>query len=173
MSRWPNMVMQLILGYNNVLAIKFSPDEDRMYLQYVWYLAAPERQALPRIAKGCNGCQRPAVGSQRSVQVRCGTRGSERDGRRGGTGGTKSWPGDPRRCWSARLGHRGPTNGTVQAKRNSCKLAQPVLPAGHARWSLRPLAREQEAREVVTEISYETVRRPSKKRTDALASGLA
>ena len=51
------------------------------------------------------------------------------------------------------------------------QLAQSTPPAGHARWSLRLLARELAARGIVAEISYETVRRTLKKRTDALVPG--
>ena len=38
--------MRLLLGYNIVLTVSISPDEDRMSLQYAWHLTASERQCL-------------------------------------------------------------------------------------------------------------------------------
>ena len=40
-----------------------------MSLPYVWYLAVPEQQALPRIAKGRGGCPRPVVGQVKRARA--------------------------------------------------------------------------------------------------------
>ena len=156
-----------------------------MSLKYVLRLTASERQALTRIAKGRDGRRRPAVWQVERARalLKC-------DAGPAGAGWTDEAVADALDVAAGTVGRwrrqavaKGPEAALerqAKAPRSSrldgageaylLQLAQSPPPAGQAHWTLRALARELEARGIVSRISYETVRRVLKKRTDALAS---
>lgn len=141
-------------------------------------LTPSERQSLTRIAKGRLGRRRPAVWEmERARALLKGDEGPEGEG----------WTDEAIAAaldvsaqtvgrWRRQAVEEGPEAVLERQARapRPCKLdgageerllqlAQSTPPAGHARWTLRLLARELEAQNVPP-ISYETVRRILKKR---------
>lgn len=146
-------------------------------------LTPSERQALTRIAKGRLGRRRPAVWEvDRARALLKGDEGPEGEG----------WTDEAIAAaldvsaqtvgrWRRQAVDEGPEAVLVRQARalRPCKLdgageerllqmAQSTPPAGRERWTLRLLARELAARENLTPISYETVRRILKKRKVAI-----
>ena len=149
-----------------------------MSLKYVLHLTAPERQVLARIAKGRDGRQRPAVWQVERARalLKC-------DAGPEGAGWTDEAiaaaldvsAGSVGR-WRRQAVTEGPEavlERQAKAPRRSRldsageaqlrQLVRSTPPAGQARWTLRALARELEARGIVSRISYETVRCTLKK----------
>ena len=149
-----------------------------MSLKYVLHLTSPERQLLTRIAKGRCGRRRPAGWKMERARalLKC-DQGPE------GEGWTDEMiaaaldvsAGSVGR-WRRRAAEEGPEAVLERQARapRPCKLddageerllqlVQSTPPDGRARWTLRLLARELEAREDLPPISYETVRRILKK----------
>ena len=172
------MVMHLVACYNMNLIAQPTRRGFPLSLKYVLHLTSSERQWLTRIAKGRCGRQRPAGWKMERARalLKCD------EGPEG-----ESWP-DETIAVALDVSARSVGRGRRQAVEEGpeavrerrartprpCKLdgageaqllqwAQSAPPAGRARWTLRLLAQELEARAVVSEISYETVRRTLKK----------
>ena len=157
-----------------------------MSQKYALHLTASERQALTRIAQGRGGRRRPplwqVVRARALLKCDAGPQGA------GWTDEAVAAALDVSAVsvsrWRRQAVDQGPAAALARqpkaprARRldgageaQLLQLAQSAPPAGQARWTLRALAHELVARGIASRISYETVRRVLKKRTDALAAG--
>ena len=124
-------------------ASPLQPVPTRMSLKYVLRLTAPQcphRQGSRRAPAPCSSATRDVA-----------------------SGSVGRW-----RCQAVAKGPEAALERQAKAPRSSrldrageaqlLQLAQSTPPAGQARWTLRALARELVAREIVSRIRYETVR---------------
>ena len=149
-----------------------------MSLKYVLHLTASERQALTQIAKGRGGHRHPDEGKVERARalLKC-------DAGPEGAGETDEAIAAALDISASRVGRwrrqavaegpeavlerraRAPRSGQRDGAGEAqlLQLAQSTPPAGPARWILRLRAHQLEARAVVTQLSYETVRRTPEK----------
>ncbi len=144
-----------------------------MSLKYALHLAPSDRQCLTRIAQGRGGPPRPTV--RQAVRARALLKCDAGETDAAVAAALDVSAGSVGR-WRRQAVAEGPAAALVRRAHpprpgkldgagvaHLLQLAQSVPPAGHARWTLRLLAREWAARGVGPRISYETVRRTLKK----------
>lgn len=157
-----------------------------MSRKYVLHLTASEREALTRIAKGRCGRRRPAGWKRERARalLKCDA-GPEGEGwtdeaiaaaldvsaRSVGRWRRQAVEEGPEAVRERRAHAPRPCQRDGAGEAQLLQWAQSAPPDGRARGTLRLLAQELQARAVGAEISYETVRRTLKKRTDDLSSG--
>ena len=175
-----------MMGYNTDPMVQPTRRGFLMSQKYALHLTASERQDLTRIAQGRGGRRRPplwqVVRARALLKCDAGPQGA------GWTDEAVAAALDVSAVsvsrWRRQAVDQGPAAALARqpkaprARRldgageaQLLQLAQSAPPAGQARWTLRALARELVARGIASRISYETVRRVLKKRTDALAAG--
>ena len=157
-----------------------------MSRKYVLHLTSSERAWLTRIAKGRCGRRHPAGWKMERARalLKC-DEGPEGEGwtdeviaaaldvsaRSVGRWCRQAVEAGPEAVLERRAHAPRPCKRAGEGEAQLLQWAQSTPPDGRARWTLRLLAQALEARAVVAEISYETVRRTLKKRPDALAPG--